>query len=128
MGLPVIDPDKQYVAHTCGGCGITYYVPKRWHQHKLDTQDNFYCPNGCCRHYVNETNADMYKRLYESERRGTELQRRRAENAENSRRALKGVVTRTKNRIKNGVCPCCKRSFTNLQLHMKKQHPKYGNE
>lgn len=26
-------------------------------------------------------------------------------------------------RIHNGVCPCCNRSFVNLQRHMKTKHP-----
>ncbi len=41
--------------------------------------------------------------------------------------AQKGVTTRIKNRIGNGVCPCCKRTFTNLARHMKGQHPDYTN-
>lgn len=39
----------------------------------------------------------------------------------------KGVVTRTRNRIANGVCPCCDRSFTNLQRHMASKHPDYAH-
>jgi hypothetical protein len=37
--------------------------------------------------------------------------------------ASRGQVTKIKNRVGNGVCPCCDRSFTNLRRHMSTQHP-----
>ena len=42
--------------------------------------------------------------------------------------ATKGVVTRIKRRIQHGVCPCCTRSFRDLQLHMDQKHPEYAKE
>lgn len=30
--------------------------------------------------------------------------------------------TRIKNRVKNGVCPCCNRTFENLARHMQAKH------
>lgn len=37
--------------------------------------------------------------------------------------AARGQVTRIKNRVGNGVCPCCNRSFGNLHRHMQTKHP-----
>lgn len=37
----------------------------------------------------------------------------------------KGLLTRMKNRVGNGVCPCCNRHFKNLQGHMKTKHPEF---
>lgn len=31
--------------------------------------------------------------------------------------------TRKLSRVQRGVCPCCKRSFSNLARHMEKKHP-----
>lgn len=44
------------------------------------------------------------------------------------RRAAVGQVTKLKNRVGNGVCPCCTRSFTNLQRHMTTEHPEFKAE
>lgn len=49
---------------------------------------------------------------------------------QNERRlaATKGVVTRIKNRVGKGVCPCCKRTFPNLGAHMSEKHPDWAPE
>ena len=31
-----------------------------------------------------------------------------------------------RDRVKNGVCPCCNRSFTSLWQHIKNEHPEFG--
>lgn len=56
------------------------------------------------------------------------LERERAEGAERSASAYKGVSTRIRNRIKRGACPCCNRTFQNLASHMATKHPGYVNE
>lgn len=55
-----------------------------------------------------------------------ESRRERAETAERSLSATKGVVTKIKNKISKGICPCCNRSFTNLRRHMNSKHPDYA--
>ena len=42
--------------------------------------------------------------------------------------AARGQVTRLKNRVSAGVCPCCSRTFQNLQAHMAGQHPGFVAE
>lgn len=44
---------------------------------------------------------------------------------ERSAAAQRGVLTRLKNRVAAGVCPCCHRSFKQLSEHMKMKHPDY---
>jgi hypothetical protein len=46
--------------------------------------------------------------------------------AKRSLAAQKGVTTRIKRRVANGVCPCCKRTFQDLARHMAGQHPRYA--
>jgi septal ring factor EnvC (AmiA/AmiB activator) len=36
--------------------------------------------------------------------------------------AARGQVTKLKKRAANGVCPCCNRTFANLQRHMATKH------
>ncbi len=42
--------------------------------------------------------------------------------------ATRGVVTRIKNRVGHGVCPCCNRTFGDLYRHMSTKHPGYAAE
>lgn len=50
------------------------------------------------------------------------------EHTEKRLSATKGVVTRIKNRVGHGVCPCCTRSFSNLARHMATKHSDYAAE
>lgn len=50
---------------------------------------------------------------------------RRTEHAEASLRTTKGHITRIKNRVGHGVCPCCNRTFGDLARHMASKHPAY---
>lgn len=50
------------------------------------------------------------------------------EAAQNQARAYKGVATRVKNRVSQGVCPCCNRTFANLHRHMAGQHPTFASD
>lgn len=55
-------------------------------------------------------------------------QRQLREGVEHQLRATKGVVTKFRRRVGNGVCPCCTRTFTNLSRHMTTNHPDFKAE
>jgi hypothetical protein len=55
-------------------------------------------------------------------------QRERAEAAERRSAAARGQVTKIKNRVGHGVCPCCNRTFENLHRHMTTKHPTFTAE
>jgi hypothetical protein len=42
--------------------------------------------------------------------------------------AARGQVTKIKNRVGRGVCPCCNRTFENLARHMGTKHPTFTAE
>jgi len=42
--------------------------------------------------------------------------------------AARGQITRIKNRVSHGVCPCCQRTFENLGRHMATKHPSWTPE
>jgi len=44
-----------------------------------------------------------------------------------SRDGIKGALAKERKRVGNGTCPCCNRSFTNLQRHMATKHPHHAN-
>lgn len=68
--------------------------------------------------------------LAESLKREEEKRRQAMDEAEHFRRSrdgMKGVVSKIKKRIGRGVCPCCNRTFADLQRHMQTKHPEVAN-
>ena len=114
---------------SCGDCGGVYAILERVRLQKEREGKSWTCPycksgwgySGC------GENARL-KRELEQERKRKEWAQQEARNAENRRRAEKGAKTRIKNRIANGVCPCCNRTFQNLAKHMGNKHPDYATE
>ena len=112
-------------AITCGACGIPFGIPSYFEKARLNDGKSFYCPNG---HYVgwgNKDEIDRLKEVIERERADRAYWREEYAKETASHRATKGQVTKLKKRVAAGVCPCCTRTFTNLQRHMANQHPEY---
>jgi len=55
-------------------------------------------------------------------------QRELREGTERRLSAARGQVTKIKNRVGHGVCPCCNRTFENLARHMTSKHPTFTAE
>ena len=113
-------------------CGLPFAMPARLYKQCRDTGTTFYCPLG---HKIvfKTTEADKLRR----ERNLLKQQLAEKDDAIREKRqecnvawrtatAYKGHVTRIKNRIGKGVCPCCNRSFQNLARHMNSKHPDYS--
>lgn len=112
------------VIESCPSCFINYAIPKDLHDRKQRDGGNWYCPNG---HSIVFTDPEV-KRLQRALNREQELAMDRFNQLEQERRshaATKGKLTKTRNRIAKGVCPCCNRSFTNVERHMSTQHPDF---
>jgi hypothetical protein len=130
-----ISTELELVIEECCNCGITFAMPKDFKNQCLkDPSKWFYCPNGHTQHYTGPTEAQKQKKradaLAEQLRAalatGTHY-RDQAQAASRSAAAFKGVVTKTKKRVGNGVCPCCNRTFQNVARHMTGQHPEYAD-
>lgn len=119
----------------CITCGVEVILPQQLKRQRVATHENFYCCNGHAQCYTGKTELQKAQELLETERRWREqanksrdLALEHAAKAQREASAARGVVTRIKNRVGNGVCPCCNRSFTNLQRHMHTKHPDFKNE
>lgn len=124
--------DCDMETETCCDCGVLFAMPASLIRNLRKTKRSFFCPNGHSQSYVGKTEAEKLREQLEAKERELERERLRtnaaraeAQMAENSRRVTKGHLTRVKNRIKHGVCPCCNRQFKNLQRHMENKHPDY---
>jgi hypothetical protein len=120
----------------CYKCGVTFAMPAQMMRNARDqgTATTFYCPNGHGQCFTETTETrlrreiDKTKAELERVKNERELQRTLKQEAERRVIAQKGVTTRLKKRIGAGVCPCCKRTFSQLQRHMHQQHPNYTTE
>lgn len=108
----------------CPFCFITFGVPKRLLTAKQQNGTEFWCPNGHDLNFQENENAKL--------RRERDLLRQRlamkddqiAEANERTAAAQK-EIDRLAKRANHGVCPCCKRTFSQLARHMKDKHPEF---
>jgi hypothetical protein len=120
----------EIVAIDCITCGIIFGLPEDYmNALKRHAGKNFYCPNGHAQIFLGKSEKQQIKELKwvleqaELRNRSTEDQ---LEASERSRASYKGQITKIKNRIKNGICPVCNRSFEDLKNHMDTKHPRFG--
>lgn len=115
----------------CASCGVLFGLTTDMLKRRRKDGENFYCPAGHTNFYRDNEN-DLIRRerdrlKQEQARMQDEIdhQRRNREAAERQTAAARGQITKLKKRVSNGVCPCCTRSFANLQRHMATQHPAF---
>ena len=109
---------------SCCACGTRFAMQAEMLEQRKLTGENFYCPNGHSLAFKSRLKA-LEAKLVEKERALTEA---RCETVaeRNRRETAEADLLKHRRRTKNGVCPCCRRNFQNLQRHMKTKHPKYA--
>lgn len=112
----------------CGTCGVAHAIPESMHTAFQAEGGFWFCPNGHQRGWGTGTTAAALKAAQEAlqaekERHARTLTRVNA--AETAKVQAEKALTRHKTRAKNGVCPCCNRTFKQLAAHMKNKHPTY---
>jgi hypothetical protein len=108
----------------CPTCGMPFAFPERMSKQWRESGQQFYCPAGHSVTYGESENDKLRRerdRLKQEQARITEQW-----NAAELRAALANRrEAQLRRRVANGVCPCCKRSFSNIARHMKTKHPDY---
>lgn len=120
----------------CGKCGGTYAIAGRHVSWCREHGGGWTCPYcKCSWGYFGDTEADRLKKQVEQERNRLASERAQHDQTKAALKyeqhrgsAARGLVTRIKNRVSRGVCPCCNRTFANLARHMGTQHPGYAGE
>jgi hypothetical protein len=113
----------QIVVEACINCGVPFGLEGKYRKDLLRTGKTFYCPNGHPQVFSNSLETQL-----KQARENAQWWKNEAEEKARSLSATRGVLTRTKNRIAKGICPCCHRQFISVAEHMKKQHPSYLTE
>jgi len=116
-------------------CGMRHAVPEELEDFQDRQFENgespmaIFCPLGHSHIRAGEAEIKKVKRQLAREESLHAQTRANLKDTENRRRAVKGQLTKVKNRISNGVCPCCNRSFPDLEKfnrHMKTKHPDWN--
>ena len=129
---PQVSVEIAYI--TCYKCGVVFGTPASWKEKRLEHGDDFWCPNGHVQRFMETEAAKLRKEVVKLNERLAakdniiDLESKRADREFRRRVALKGQVTKIKNRVHNGVCPVCHRHFTALERHMKHQHPEWKDQ
>lgn len=124
----------------CGNCGGTYAINERYRQKQQDNCGTWTCPYCKCGWGYSGDTAQA--RAEKAAKRAQELlaqERERNSRVESNLRdsrdraerrasAARGQITKIKNRVGHGVCPCCNRTFKQLAAHMASKHPEYAAE
>ena len=113
-----------FTLETCCVCGIPFFMPT-YHYKRLvaNKGESFYCPNGHSMSFTGPTEAQKLKEKLEALQKQKDQEHDDLQNKWLDALNEKYKVEKQLKRLHKGVCPCCNRSFVNLQRHMKNQHP-----
>jgi DUF438 domain-containing protein len=109
----------------CAECGVTFALPARVVSERRKTGNNFYCPNGHSLFFGKSENDRLKEQVSRLEQR-LSAKNSEIEMLEQSKRKVETKLKKTEKRIAAGVCPCCSRTFQNVQRHIKSKHPDFA--
>jgi hypothetical protein len=109
----------------CASCGICFAIPGSFERQRRDDGETFYCPSGHKNVYRKTEAQRLMEQLKAKERelRAVKCDILREQKLRTDERIAREKVERKLKRVHRGVCPCCKRTFQNIQRHMETKHP-----
>ncbi len=132
--LATITHDIILATETCCNCHIAFAMPQELQVKCKQDGTTFYCPNGHPQVYSKPEITKLQEQLNRANSDAQYWRQRQVDIAaeklhvERQLRTRKGQITKIKNRIGKGVCPCCNRTFENVARHMESQHPEFIKE
>lgn len=114
----------QLVLTQCGSCSVWHAFPKIIYEKCLEEGGFWSCPLGHQRGYQEGRNER------EAVRRERDILKQQTARLEDELKSAKVEIEKAhketlavKRRATSGICPCCNRTFANVQRHMKTKHP-----
>lgn len=115
-------------------CKMKFAMDQSFYEQRRGDHKGFYCPRGHLQFYTGKSDEEKLQQEVQQQKEKIErLEQARVNlhtsltneriGRRNEVRAQKAAKTRMLNRVKNGTCPCCNRSFANLHNHFKSKHP-----
>ncbi len=138
MGVTTLEKTVTLKIMECGTCGVAFAMPQTIYETASKEGGWFYCPLGHCRGWKKQDAKNAADELRDEiaklqsniayKNNQIESQKREVESQKQQIISAKRAKTKLENRIKNGVCPCCQRSFVNVQKHIATKHPEFTKE
>lgn len=114
-----------YVWEQCGSCGIWYTVPQVVYEAHRKEGGFHYCPSGHGWGWKQGQGSDAFDALTRERDRLKQQQAQLEDEVAEQRRltaAAEKKYLQARRRAAAGVCPCCNRTFQNVQRHMLTKH------
>lgn len=115
----------EFVTEICCNCGMPWAMTADFRKRRLKDRADFYCPAGHQQHYVGKSEEQKLRDELERKQRALESEQGRAIKLQSERDDIARAHKRMRDRVRNGVCPCCNRTFQNLLRHMQTEHPDF---
>lgn len=118
--MPSYSLNVQTVLNTeeCCNCHMLFAMPADFQRRRREEGGQFFCPQGHSQYYSDTEVMKLRADLAAKERR--------LEIAINDAQRETQLRQKLEKRIRNGVCPHCKRSFTNIKRHIETKHKQCG--
>ena len=117
----------------CSECHMPFALTESFMRERKLDHKTFYCPGGHRQYFPGasklewaEKERDHMEKCLARERAEHDQTREELRHTEAQRRGEKAAKTRLKKRAAGGACPCCNRTFGDLQQHMRSKHPSFG--
>ncbi len=110
----------------CCNCGMAFAMTTDFKRRMLKGKDWFYCPAGHRQYYSGKSKEQKLKEELAQANRRADQHRHEASEQRQRAASISRSYSRVRERVRNGVCPCCNRTFENLARHMATKHPDYG--
>jgi ribosomal protein L44E len=110
----------------CVNCGMLFAFSEAYEKQRRRDHAWFYCPQGHLQHYPGETDADNLRSKLLAAESERDFARKQRDLAEANARRLDRKAKALERKAAHGVCPHCKRTFTDSRLarHIATKHPK----
>jgi hypothetical protein len=134
--MTVIDetPVRTQIGLNANGCGHLILMTREHYDACKETGRSWFCTVcGCGRAFTGKTTVEQLRGELAAAKQREETEKARRRDAEEGLRQQREALRkeqkskeRLKKRIKNGVCPCCHRTVSQLARHMKTKHPDFA--
>lgn len=116
----------EYVTIICCNCSMPFALNADFHERRRNDHEWWYCPAGHSQHFTGKTEVQKLREELDSKQRTLEAEKGRALALTHQRDEIARAHKRMRDRVRNGVCPCCNRTFQNLMRHMQSEHPEFS--
>lgn len=121
MNLALASPIELETTECCV-CGVVFALPARMLQNARENAGSITCPSGHRLTWAKSV-ADRLRDELAAEKKRKDAALGRANESDAARIKAEAALGRLKKRQQAGLCPCCNRTFVNVQRHMASKHP-----